>query len=159
MVRIFYQFSIKKLFSLIIFLTILVFLVFSFSYETSAKSVIEDSIKCDQSSTKLINDHSYLTSSNPNFSRVISKIKNIDPKDYNLIISPGYKPSPGYRINISKIKMKKKSIIIYYSEEKFSNTALTVISYPYCLIKIENLDNRKIKIKKKRLKFFPISIF
>jgi hypothetical protein len=55
--------------------------------------------------------------------------------------------------------MKKKSILIYYSEEKLSNNALTVISYPYCLIKIENLDNRKIKIKKKRLKFFPFNIF
>ena len=157
MVRIFSQYSIKKLFNLIFFLAFI--LVFGFSNATSANTLIDNSIKCGQSSVKLIDDQSYLTSSSPNFRKVVSRIENVNLKDYNLIISSGYKPSPGYRINISKIKMKKKSILIYYSEEKFSNNALTVISYPYCLIKIENLDNRKIKIKKKRLKFFPFNIF
>ena len=157
MVRIFSQYSIKKFFNLIFFLTFI--LVFCFSNTTSAKILNDKSVKCGQSSVKLIIDQSYLTSSSPNFRKIISKIGNANLKDYNLIISSGYKPSPGYRINISKIKMKKKSIIIYYSEEKFSNTPLTVISYPYCLIKIKNLDNRKIKIKKKRLKFLPFNIF
>ena len=157
MVRIFSQYSIKKVFNLIFFLAFI--LVFSFSHSTLAKTLIDNRIKCAQSAVKLIDDQSYLTSLSPNFRKVVSKIENVNQEDYNLIISSGYKPSPGYRINISKIKMKKKSIIVYYSEEKFSNTPLTVISYPYCLIKIENLDNRKIKIKKKRLKFFPFNIF
>ncbi len=157
MVRIFSQYYIKKVFNLFFFVAFI--LVFGFSNANSAKTLIDNTIKCGQSSVKLIDDQSYLTSSSPNFRKIISKIENVNLKDYNLIISSGYKPSPGYRINISKIRMKKKSIIIYYSEEKFSNNALTVISYPYCLIKIENLDNRKIKIKKKRLKFFPFNIF
>ena len=157
MVRIFYHYSIKKVFNLIF--TLAFILVFSFSNATSAKTLIDNSVKCGQSPVKLIDGQSYLTSSSPDFRRIISKIENVNLKDYNLIISTGHKSSPGYRINISKIKMKKKSIIIYYSEEKFSNTALTVISYPYCLLKIENLDNRKIKIKKKKLKFFPFNIF
>jgi hypothetical protein len=157
MVRIFSQYSIKKVFNLIFFLAFI--LVFGFTNATLAKTLIDKSVKCGQSSVKLIDGQSYLTSSSPNFRKVVSRIENVNLKDYNLIISLGHKPSPGYRINIPKIKMKKKSVIIYYSEEKFSNTALTVISYPYCLIKIENLDNRKIKIKKKRLKFFPFNIF
>ena len=157
MVRIFSQYSIKKIFNLIFFLTFI--LIFLFSSTISAKALIDNNIKCGQSSVKLDDDQSYLTSSSPNFRKVISKIENVNSKDYNLIIFSGYKPSPEYRISISKIKMKKKSIIIYYTEEKFSNSALTVISYPYCLLKIENLDNRKIKIKKKKLKFFPFNIF
>ena len=134
-------------------------MIFNFSSFASAKTDLESKIKCDKSSVKLINDKAYLTSFSPNFNEVISKIKNINPDDYNLIISPGYKPTPAYKINISKIKIKKKSLIIYYSEEKFSNTGLTVVSYPYCLIKIKDLNNRKIKIKKKRSKLFPFSVF
>jgi len=159
MVRIFSQFFIKKTFNSIFFLVFVLFFVFGFSHISLAKTAIESDIKCAESSIEIINGHSYLTSSSPNFNKVISKIKNINPKDYNILIVSKHKPKPGYRISISKIKIKKKSVIIYYVVKKFSNSSLTALSYPYCLIKIENLDNRKIKIKKKRLKFFPFNIF
>ena len=111
MVRIFSRYSIKKVFNLIFFSTFI--LIFCLSNTISAKTLFDNNIKCGQSSVKLIEDQSYLTSSSHNFKKVVSKIENVDSKDYNLIIFSGYKPSPGYRINISKIKMKKKSIIIY----------------------------------------------
>ena len=134
-------------------------MVFGFFQNTLAKTEVETDIKCNQSSIQLIEDKPYLTSINPNFNKVISQIKNINPKDYNLLITSKYKPTPGYGISIYNIKIKKKSIIIYYTDQKLINSSLTVLSYPYCLIKIENLENRKIKIKKKRFKFLPFNIF
>ena len=46
-----------------------------------------------------------------------------------------------------------------FRTSKKNSKNLTVITYPYCVLKVKNLDSYKIKIKKKRLKFFPISIF
>ena len=69
MVRIFSQYSIKKIFNLIFFLTFI--LIFLFSSTISAKALIDNNIKCGQSSVKLDDDQSYLTSSSPNFIKVI----------------------------------------------------------------------------------------
>jgi len=159
--KILYQFFTRNLFSSPKknFFVLIIISTFSFSQIALAKTIIPNNLKCDATSQKLIKDNSYLTSSSPDFYEVISKIKNINSKHYNILVVSEHKPSPGYEISIFKIKMKKRKIIIYYSVEQISKSPLTVLSYPYCLLKIENLNKYKIKIKKKRFKFFPLNIF
>ena len=96
------------------------------------------------------------------FNQVISEIdKKPSNKKYNLLVSTGEKPSSGYSLEFLKIKKKKKFDKIYFQEKKPKKNSknLSVVTYPYCLINLKNLDEYKIKIKKKRLKFFPVSIF
>ena len=96
-----------------------------------------------------------------NFNQVIHKIdKKLNDKKYNLLVSAGEKPSSGYSLKFVKIKKKKKFDKIYFKEVKPEKNSinLAVITYPFCLVKIENLDDYKVKIKKKRLKFFPFSV-
>ena len=97
-----------------------------------------------------------------NFNQVISKIdQKLNDKKYNLLVSAGEKPSSGYSLEFLKIKKKKKFDQVYFKETKPNKNSknLAVITYPFCLVKIENLDDYKVKIKKKRSKFFPLSIF
>ena len=77
------------------------------------------------------------------------------------MVSSGRKPSSGYALELIKIKKKKKFHKIYFEEikPKKNSKNLAVITYPFCLVKIENLDDYKVKIKKKRSKLFPFSIF
>ena len=78
-----------------------------------------------------------------------------------MLVSAGEKPSSGYSLEFLKIKKKKKIDKIYFKETKPKKNSknLSIVTYPYCLINLKNLDEYKIKIKKKKLKFFPVSIF
>ena len=57
-------------------------------------------------------------------------------------------------------QLSKKFDKIYFKEikPKKNSKNLAVITYPFCLVKIENLNEFKVKIKKKRLKLFPFSV-
>ena len=62
-------------------------------------------------------------------------------------------------MNIVKIKKKKEKITIYYEIEKKKSSLITVISFPFCLLKIEEIESYEIKVKKRRLKFLPVGLF
>ena len=117
---------------------------------------------CDVSNARLLEkDVISLSFKDKNFNQVIHKIdKKLNDKKYNLLVSAGEKPSGGYSLEFVKIKKKKKFDKIYFKDVKPQKNSinLAVITYPFCLVKIENLDDYKVKIKKKRLKFFPFSI-
>ena len=118
---------------------------------------------CNSNNAKLLEKNiNSISFKDKNFYQVISKIDtNIKDKQYNLLVSVGEKPSSGYKLEFTKIKKKKNFNKLYFKEikPKKNSKNLTVITYPYCVLKVKNLDSYKIKIKKKRLKFFPISIF
>ena len=78
---------------------------------------------------------------------------------FNLLIASEYTPRPGFKMNIVKIKKKKEKITIYYEIEKKKSSLITVLSFPFCLLEIEEIENYEIRVKKRRLKFLPVGLF
>ena len=62
-------------------------------------------------------------------------------------------------MSIMKIKKKKEKITIYYEIEKKETSLISVITFPFCLLEIEEIENYEIKVKKRRLKFLPVGLF
>ena len=159
-IKTFSLYFIKKLFKRILCFTL--FILFPNNFVLANENNPEDYF-CEVSKYRLLEkDVISLDFKDKNFNQVISEIDQ-KPKDkkYNLLVSTGEKPSSGYSLEFLKIKKKKKFDKIYFKETKPKKNSknLSVITYPYCLINVKNLVNYKIKIKKKRLKFFPVSIF
>ena len=164
-IRTFYQYFIKKLFNFftlkfIISISIIFFLI---SNLASASNSTLKEVYCDSSKFAILeNEINSISSKDKNFNKILGEI---DPsllnKNYNLIVSLGSRPSGGYKLNFDKLKNKNKNTYIYFKEIKPPKNSINiaVITYPFCLLKIENLNNYKIKIKKQRLKFFLLSIF
>ena len=159
-IKIFSLYSIKRLFKRILFFTLLVLSPNNFVLADGDN--LEDYF-CDVTKYRLLEKEVIsLSSKDKKFNQVISKIyKKPSDKKYNLLVSIGEKPSSGYSLEFLKIKKKKKFDKIYFQETKPKKNSknLAVITYPFCLVNIKDLDEYKIKIKKKRLKFFPVSIF
>ena len=158
-IKTFYLYSIKRLFKRILIFTILISIPNNFV--VADENNLEDYF-CDVSNARLLEkDVISLSFKDKNFNQVISKIeKKPNDGEYNLLVTAGQKPSSGYSLEFIKIKKKKKFDKIYFKETKPEKNSinLAVITYPFCLVKIENLDDYKVKIKKKRLKFFPFSV-
>ena len=149
-IKTFYLYFIRKLFKKFFFFTFLI--LFPNNFLIANENNLEDYF-CDVSKSRLLEkDVISLSSKDKKFNEVISKIyKKPNNKKYNLLVSTGEKPSSGYSLEILKIKKKKKIDKIYFKETKPKKNSknLAVITYPYCLINLKNLDNYKIKIKKK----------
>ena len=154
-IKTFYLYSTRRLFKKILFLT--VFILLPNNYVLSDENNPEDYF-CDVNNVRLLEeDVISLSFKDKNFNQVINKIdKKLNDKKYNLLVSAGEKPSGGYSLEFVKIKKKKKFDKIYFKEVKPKKNSknLAVITYPFCLVKIENLNDYKVKIKKKRLKLF-----
>ena len=159
-IKTFYLYFTRRLFKKILFIT--VFILLTNNYVLSDENNPKDYF-CDVNKVRLLEeDVISLSFKDRNFNQVISKIKK-KPNDgkYNLLVTVGQKPSSGYLLEFIKIKKKKKFDQIYFKEikPKKNSKNLAVITYPFCLVKIDNLKEYKIRIKKKRSKFFPLSIF
>ena len=150
----------RKLFKKILFLT--VFILFPNNYLLSEENNPEDYF-CGVNNVRLLEeDVISLSVKDKNFNQIIGKInKKLNNKNYNLLVSTGKKSSSGHSLEVVKIKKKKKFDKIYFKEIKPNKNSknLAVITYPFCLVEIDNLNNYKVKIKKKKLKLFPFSIF
>ena len=159
-IKTFSLYFIKRLFKRILFFSFLI--LFPNKFVLANENNPQDYF-CDVSKSRLLEkDVISLSLKDKKFNQVISEIdKKPSNKKYNLLVSTGEKPSSGYSLEFLKIKKKKKFDKIYFQETKPKKNSknLSVVTYPYCLINLKNLDEYKIKIKKKRLKFFPVSIF
>jgi hypothetical protein len=158
-IKTFYLYFIKRLFKSILFFTLLI--LFPNNFLLANENNLENYF-CEVSKFRLLEKNVIsLSFKDKKFNQVISEIdKKPSDKKYNLLVSTGEKPSSGYSLEFLKIKNKKKFDKIYFQETKPKKNSknLSIVTYPYCLINVKNLDNYKIKIKK-RLKFFPVSIF
>ncbi|MBP1932836.1 protease complex subunit PrcB family protein [Ammoniphilus resinae] len=68
-------------------------------------------------------------------------IKTVTLKDnLYVIFSLGQRPSAGYKINIEKVEKQSNQIVIYYSEQKPTGMALTVLTYPTVVLKMPKSD-------------------
>ena len=158
-IKTFSLYFIKRLFKKILFFSLLI--LFPNNFVIADENNFKDYL-CGVTKFRLLEkDVISLSFKDKKFNQVISEIdKKPSNKKYNLLVSTGEKPSSGYSLEFLKIKKKKKFDKIYFQEKKPKKNSknLSVVTYPYCLINVKNLDNYKIKIKK-RLKFFPVSIF
>ncbi len=145
------------------YLILLFVVLLSFANLVFANDSILKEISCGSNNFAILDSQTNsISNSNKDFKKILSKVdKTLSNKKYNLIVSLGSRPSGGYKLEFNKIKNKKKKTYVYFSEIKPPKNSknIAVISYPFCLVNIENLDEYKVKIKKKRLKFFPLSIF
>tara|TARA_A100001011_G_scaffold327191_1_gene351179 strand:+ start:3031 stop:3516 length:486 start_codon:yes stop_codon:yes gene_type:complete len=112
---------------------------------------------CGVSNDKILNEKSFITKKEENFDLIVNNLS--VSKKFNLLIASEYTPKPGYKMSIIKIKKKKEKITIYYEIEKKETSLITVITFPFCLLEIEQIENYNIKVKKRILKFLPFNIF
>ncbi len=120
-------------------------------------------VYCNSSNIPILeNKNNTISYNDKDFSKILGRIdKSFLDKKYNLIVSLGSRPSGGYKLKFNKMKNKNKKKYIYFNEIKPPKNSknVAVISYPFCLVKIDNLNEYKVKIRKKSSKFFPFSIF
>ena len=119
---------------------------------TIAQNIFLNELYCNTNNIKLLNDDTNSISiKDNNFQTIISKIdKDLSNKKYNLLVSVGSRPSSGYNLELSKSKIKKDKIYLYFNEIKpeKNSKGLTVLTHPFCLLNIQNLNKYKDKIKK-----------
>ena len=146
--------STKRLFKFLLNKFIIISSLFLFScssYLIQAEEIKPENLKCDVVYKKILTDQIFITSKNKNFREVLFSLNlknDIDTKNFNLIIVSDYKPTPGYDLKIDKIVKKGQNLIVFTNEElRKDSTMLQVITYPYCALKIQNLDKFKISIK------------
>ena len=96
-IKIFYLYFIKKLFKKASFLTLVVLLPNNFI--VAEANDLED-YYCDVNKIRLLEKNNNSVSfKDKNFNQVIYKLgKNIEDKNYNLLVSAGEKPSSGYKL-------------------------------------------------------------
>ena len=119
---------------------------------TIAQNIFLSELYCNTNNIKLLNDGTTSISiKDSSFQSIISKIdKDLSNKNYNLLVSLSSRPSSGYNLELSKSKIKKDKIYLYFNEirPQTNSKGLAVLTYPFCLLYIQNLNEYKVKIKK-----------
>ena len=144
----------KKLFKIFFlrFLFLVFLMLLILTKPTIAQNIFLSELYCNTNNIKLLNDDTNSISiKDSNFQTIISKIdKDLFNKKYNLLVSLGTRPSSGYNLELSKSKIKKDKIYLYFNEIKpeKNSKGLAVLTHPFCLLYIQNLNEYKVKIKK-----------
>jgi hypothetical protein len=149
-----FLYFIKKLFELSFnkLAIILSFFLFSCcSYVNQSKAIKPEEIYCGITRGQfLMNDKNYITTKNKNYKDKLAKINsNFINKGFNLIVISGQKPTGGFSLKLKNINKKKDIIYLsFIDKEPPKNSTVTMATtYPYCVLKIKNLDKFKISIK------------
>ena len=98
----------------------------------------------------LKSDKNYITAESKNFKEKLVKIdSNFINKGYNLIVISGLKPTGGFSLKLKNINKKKDILHINFIDIKpaYNSKVTMATTYPYCVLKIENLKKFKISIK------------
>ncbi len=164
-IRAFYQYFIKRLFNLFILkFLILIFigLFLTSKFAFGEKSILDEVYCTSKNFPILANKRESASYLDKDFDNILTKInENLIDKKYNLIVTLGSRPSGGYKLEFEKIKNKNEKIYIYFNVIKppKNSESIAVITYPFCLVKIENLQEHEVRIKGKRSKLFPFNVF
>tara|TARA_B100000768_G_C11027162_1_gene268553 strand:- start:91 stop:579 length:489 start_codon:yes stop_codon:yes gene_type:complete len=146
--------SIKKLFKLNlnklgVFLSL--FLFSCTSHLIQAKEIKPEAVKCGVS--RAISETNFpetLTIKDKKFKKKLIEIR-LDKTDvdYNLFVSIGLRGFKGFKLDFDKIIKDKNKSKIYFIETKPSKNVAgaAVPVYPYCLLKVKNLDRVEVFIK------------
>ena len=144
-IKILYQFFIKKLFNL------LVLFLFSCSNNlVKSEDIIPEKIICGNLSSQLVDKNiNFISKNSENFEYILSSIdKDLSKDAFNLIVFSDSKPSSGYKLKLNNIKKKNSTHLLNFIDTKppEGSKNLTVITYPYCVLNVENLNKFKITI-------------
>ena len=144
-IKILYQFFIKKLFSL------LVLFLFSCSNNLiKAEDITPEKLICGSLNRQLVDDNmNFVSKNSKNFEYILSSIDRDLGKDaFNLIVFSESKPSSGYKLKLNNIKKKNSVHNLNFINTKppKGSVNLAVITYPYCILNVENLNKFKITI-------------
>ena len=152
-VKTFFLYSIKKLFKLsfkklIIFLSF--FLFSCTSHLIQAKEIKPEALNC--SISRAISETNFpetLTIKDKRFKKKLKEI-GLDKTEinYNLFVSIGLRGVKGFKLDFDKMIKDKKKIKIYFIETKPTQGMFgaAVPVYPYCLLKVKNLDQVEVFI-------------
>ena len=134
------------------FISLIFLFVLIIAKTANAENIYLNELFCSTNKIQLLNnDTSSVSFKDTNFDKIISKIdKDLSNKKYNLLVSIGSRPSSGYNLELIKSKIKKDKIYLNFKEIKpqKNSKVLTVLTHPFCLLYIQNLNEYKVKIKK-----------
>jgi|ETNmetMinimDraft_33_1059910.scaffolds.fasta_scaffold83317_2 hypothetical protein len=149
-----YLYFIKNLSSLlsrilrIFFLTLLLFSCSSHLIEV--EKIKPSELYCGSTMGQFMkSDKNFISKENDNFEKKIVKINpNFIKRDYNLIVVSGSKPTGGYSLKLKNIIKKNNTYHLnFYDIEPAKNSInFMAATYPFCLLKIENLNKFKVFI-------------
>tara|TARA_S200000501_G_scaffold317906_1_gene311454 strand:- start:202 stop:702 length:501 start_codon:yes stop_codon:yes gene_type:complete len=144
----------KKLFNNLFyrFISLIFLFLLIITKTVNAENIYLNELYCNTNKIQLLdNDTNSISFKDTNFDKIISKIdKDLSNKKYNLLVGLSTKPSSGYNLVLSKSKIKKDKIYLHFNEIKpqKNSKVLTVLTHPFCLLNIQNLNEYKVKIKK-----------
>ena len=147
-------YSIKKPFKFLLNKLAIILSLFLFScssYLIQAEEIIPEELFCGSTMGQFLkSDKSYITAESKNFKEKLVKIdSNFINKGYNLIVISGLKPTGGFSLKLKNINKKKDILHINFIDIKPDDNSKVsmAITYPYCALKIQDLDKFKIFIK------------
>ena len=153
-IRILFHYSIKRPFNLILNkLGILLSLsLLSCSINLiQAEEIKPQELYCGSTTGQFLkNENNYITAKSENFNEMLDKINsNFIDKGYNLIVVSGLKPTGGFSLKLKNINKKKDTIYMNFINivpDKNSKVIMAA-TYPYCVLKINNLDKFKVSVE------------
>lgn len=144
-IKILYQFFIKRFFNLLI-----LFLFSCSNNLVKSEDIIPEKIICGKLSSQIVDKNTnFIIKTSDNFEYILSSIdKGLSKDDFNLIVFSGSKPSSGYKLKLNNIKKKNSTHLLNFVNIKPEQGSINlgVITYPYCVLNVENLNKFKIII-------------
>ena len=146
--------STKRLFKFLLNKFVIISSLFLFScssYLIQAEEIKPEAVKCGVS--RAISETNFpetLTIKDKKFKKKLIEIR-LDKTDvdYNLFVSIGLRGVKGFKLDFDKmIKDKNKSKIYFIETKPSKNVAGAAVPvYPFCLLKVENLDKVEVFFK------------
>ena len=92
----------------------------------------------------------FITINDKMFISIIAELKKHEDivGDYNLIVTAGPKSNSNYGMFFNKAILKNDLLSLYFdiTEPQIGSIELTVVTYPICLLNIENINKYEFKI-------------
>jgi hypothetical protein len=92
----------------------------------------------------------FITTSDEIFISTIAELKKHENivGEYNLIVTAGPKSNSSYGMILNKAVVENDQLSLYFdiSQPENGSIALTVVTYPMCLLYVEDINNFDIKI-------------
>ena len=92
----------------------------------------------------------FITTNDEMFISIIDELKKHENivGEYNLIVAAGPKSSSGHYMFFNKAVLKNDLLSLYFDilKPKIGSIALTVVTYPMCLLYVQDINNIDIEI-------------
>ena len=131
-------------------LFILFFFTLGCSSNVKESSLYEiNKVHCFSSYQEYFTDD-FITTNDEIFISTIAELKEHENiiGEYNLIVTAGTKSNSGYVMFFNKAVLKNDQLSLYFeiSHPEKGSAALTVVTYPMCLLYVQDINNFDIKI-------------